>query len=313
MADTKISGLTSLAQASWATNDEIPIVDTSATTTKKTTIADFDSRYPAASGFTAGSVLFKGASAVSQNNAKLFWDAVNIWLGVGTNTQVDPEAMCKLQVLSGVGEHAAYFKTITDYSLQMDAPDGATVMGFLTAGSRTYDINLNAGGLEWYCFAAAISQMLMNADGTVSFPGGLSDTLAALSMDIENRIAYDSAGVQSFAWDTTGVTVSKKLKVNGAAVLDNTAIAAADIDWSLGNVFTKTLAANTTFTFSNMSDGQTIVVRLTNTASNYTVTWPTCKWSGGVAPTMTIGAKDDVYTFIRIGSTTYGSAVQNMS
>jgi hypothetical protein len=90
-------------------------------------------------------------------------------------------------------------------------------------------------------------------------------------------------------------------------------IAAAAIDWALGNVFTKTLAANTTFTFSNLVDGKTVVVCLTNTASNYTVTWPTVKWAGGVAPVMTIGAKDDVYTFIRIGSTTYGSAVQNMS
>jgi hypothetical protein len=74
---------------------------------------------------------------------------------------------------------------------------------------------------------------------------------------------------------------------------------------------TKTLGANTTFTFSNATDGQTIVVALTNTASNYTVTWPTISWTGGVAPTQTIGAKTDVYTFIKIGSTYYGSVVQN--
>ncbi|MCA1590976.1 MAG: hypothetical protein LC734_11465 [Acidobacteria bacterium] len=89
------------------------------------------------------------------------------------------------------------------------------------------------------------------------------------------------------------------------------AIPSAAIDWSVSSVFTKTLAANTTFTFSNATDGQTIVVALTNTASNYTVTWPTVSWSGGAAPTQTIGAKTDVYTFIRIGSTYYGSAVQN--
>jgi hypothetical protein len=114
--------------------------------------------------------------------------------------------------------------------------------------------------------------------------------------------------------EVTGDTLlDGSLTVTEAAILKNSAISASAIDWALGNVFTKTLSANTTFTFSNMTDGQTIVVRLTNTASNYTVTWPTVKWSGGVAPTMTIGAKDDVYTFIRIGSTTYGSAVQNCS
>jgi hypothetical protein len=91
------------------------------------------------------------------------------------------------------------------------------------------------------------------------------------------------------------------------------AISALAIDWSTGYVFTKTLGANSTFTFSNNLSGQTIVVRLTNTASNYTVTWPTVRWSGGSQPTMTVGAKSDVYTFVYDGSNIYGSAVQNMS
>lgn len=97
------------------------------------------------------------------------------------------------------------------------------------------------------------------------------------------------------------------------ATLANQAISASDINWAVGNVFTKTLGANTTFTFSNVRAGQTIVVRLTNTASNYTVTWPTVRWSGGVAPTMTVGAKSDIYTFVNDGSNTYGNAVQNMN
>lgn len=91
------------------------------------------------------------------------------------------------------------------------------------------------------------------------------------------------------------------------------AISASAIDWSTGNAFTKTLGANTTFTFSNQTSGQTAVVRLTNTASNWTVTWPTVKWVSATAPTMTVGAFSDVYTFFYDGTNTYGSAVQNMS
>lgn len=91
------------------------------------------------------------------------------------------------------------------------------------------------------------------------------------------------------------------------------AISASAIDWSKANVFTKTLSANTTFTFSNITSGQTIVVRLTNTASNFTVTWPTVRWPSGTAPTMSPGAVSDVYTFINDGSNTYGSYVQNMT
>lgn len=94
--------------------------------------------------------------------------------------------------------------------------------------------------------------------------------------------------------------------------LPTVAIAASGVDWLLGNVFTKTLAANTTFTFSNMTPGQTIIMRLTNTVSNYTVTWPgAVLWTGGTPPTMTVGAKSDVYTFVYDGSTIYGSYVQD--
>lgn len=44
MADAKISALTALTGANIATDDEIAIVDTSATATKKTTMADLSSR-----------------------------------------------------------------------------------------------------------------------------------------------------------------------------------------------------------------------------------------------------------------------------
>lgn len=89
------------------------------------------------------------------------------------------------------------------------------------------------------------------------------------------------------------------------------AISASAIDWSAGSVFSKTLTANTTFTFSNSADGQTIVVALTNTAFNYTVTWPTVLWPGGTPPVQTVGASTDVYTFIKIGSNIYGTVVQS--
>lgn len=94
------------------------------------------------------------------------------------------------------------------------------------------------------------------------------------------------------------------------------ALAALDIDWSkyrnVGGLYTKTLSANSTFTFSQLTAGQTIIVRLTNTASNYTVTWPTVKWTGGTPPVMTVGAKSDVYTFVYDGTDVFGSYVQDM-
>jgi len=92
-------------------------------------------------------------------------------------------------------------------------------------------------------------------------------------------------------------------------------ISASNIDWSTvgigGGLFTKILSANTTFTFSNATPGQTIVIRLTNTASNYTVTWPSMKWPVQTSPVMTTGAFSDVYTIIYDGTNYFGSYVQN--
>lgn len=96
-------------------------------------------------------------------------------------------------------------------------------------------------------------------------------------------------------------------QTQGAAV----AVAAMAIDWSLGAVFTKTLAAGgNTFTFSNQASGMVIVVRVTGAAS--TLTWPTVLWAGGVAPTQTASGTD-VYTFVHDGTNIYGSVVQAMA
>ena len=84
-------------------------------------------------------------------------------------------------------------------------------------------------------------------------------------------------------------------------------IAASSIDWAAGSSFSKTLSANTTFTFANTTSGQSITVAVTNTASNYTVTWPTVKWPGDLVPTQSTGVQTDVYTFKNIGGVIYGS------
>ena len=52
-------------------------------------------------------------------------------------------------------------------------------------------------------------------------------------------------------------------------------VSSNNIDWSLGNVFKKSISTNITFTFSNQSDGRTIVFKLTNTTgSALTLAWP---------------------------------------
>jgi hypothetical protein len=81
-----------------------------------------------------------------------------------------------------------------------------------------------------------------------------------------------------------------------------------DVDWSAGNVFTKSLASGgNTITFSNERGGRTIVVRLTSNGGGSAVTWPTVLWSGGAAPTQSTPSKKDVYTFVHDGTDIYGT------
>lgn len=78
--------------------------------------------------------------------------------------------------------------------------------------------------------------------------------------------------------------------------------------------FSRTLSANTTYTLSNMVDGQVVTVAIKQAASGgpYTATFSGVTWKGGVAPTQTQTAnKVDLYSFIKIGTPVYGSASQN--
>ncbi len=89
------------------------------------------------------------------------------------------------------------------------------------------------------------------------------------------------------------------------------AVSALAIDWSAGQVFTKSISGSSTFTFSNAVDGETIVFILTTTGS-FTAAFPTIKWPGGSQPVQTASGTD-VYTFIKAGSTIYASVVQAMA
>ena len=92
---------------------------------------------------------------------------------------------------------------------------------------------------------------------------------------------------------------------NGGVKLDGPyeqvaeAVSALDIDLSTGNYFTKTINANSTFTFSNPPSSGTVgsfILELTHTSG--TVTWPTSvKFNADTAPTLTAG-KTHLFLFV---------------
>lgn len=217
-------------------------------------------------------------------------------------------------IQSGVIFNAVAGSTITiSGSLNVSGATSFTVGTLTSATNANIVLDPNGtGALEllantYIGSAVTTPTAFLHLDAGTAAAGTAPLKLAAgvlLTTPESGTINFDG----SFFYGTNSTPTRQRFSTDAAAA----AIAASDINWSLSAVFTKTLAANTTFTFSNTVDGRTIVVALTNTASNYTVTWPTVLWSGsGTAPTQTIGAKTDIYTFIKIGSVIYGSAVQN--
>ncbi len=68
------------------------------------------------------------------------------------------------------------------------------------------------------------------------------------------------------------------------------AVSALNIDCSLGTYFTKTIAANTTFTVSNVPSDRVYALTLKLTVTSGSITWWTgVIWPSSITPTLTAG------------------------
>lgn len=217
--------------------------------------------------------------------------------------------------VSGLGTGVATF---------LATPSGANLASALTSAlpDSKGGTGLTALGTGVATFLGTPSGANLASALTSALPDSKGGTgLTALGSGVATMLGtFSSANIRSACTDETGsggslvFATSPTLTtpvINGQTQGAAVAIAAMAIDWSLGTVFTKTLAAGAnTFTFSNQASGMVITVRVTGAAS--TLTWPTVKWAGGVAPTQTASGID-VYTFVHDGTSIYGSVVQAMA
>lgn len=114
---------------------------------------------------------------------------------------------------------------------------------------------------------------------------------------------------------TASDTIIQAIAKLQAQVGKQAVISASDVDWSAATHFYKTLSANLTITFSNDTDAQTIIIKLIQGASAYTVTWPSgVQWANTTEPTMsTTAGRHDIYTLVKINGVISGSYVQNLA
>ena len=104
---------------------------------------------------------------------------------------------------------------------------------------------------------------------------------------------------QASGIDVTGTIGCDKIVIDGPYQQVAEALGALDVNCGNGNYFTKTISANSTFTFSNPpSSGTSFAFTLELTHSSGTVTWPSSvKWNKDTAPTLTAG-KTHLFMFV---------------
>lgn len=133
--------------------------------------------------------------------------------------------------------------------------------------------------------------------------GVIDDTTPSLVEAYSSSKVVDLLATKS---DTTHThTAFTGLTVTGLKET-SVAMAANNIDLSLGNLFTKTISGATTLTVNNIPTAGTVgyfILQLTNGGSA-TVTWFSgVKWAGGTAPTLTASGVD-VLSFYTIDAGT---------
>ncbi len=104
------------------------------------------------------------------------------------------------------------------------------------------------------------------------------------------------------------VIFQKEITETVFAITDASSVALDPIN---GMIQTWTLGANRTATDS-LTTGQSMLLIITASSSNYTLTWPTMKWSGGSAPTLG-GANPTAIELFKVGSQLYGATVGDLS
>ena len=141
----------------------------------------------------------------------------------------------------------------------------------------------------------------------------IKEIAAGDNIDLTGSGLVNAVHVQSTGTTVGVTTITTTLDVDGAYTSSVSAVAALDIDLSASNYFTKTIAGDSTFTFSNPPASGT--VGSFTLEVNYTggdILWPTSVyWNGNgqTAPTITAG-KVQLYMFVtRDGGTTYRGAL----
>ena len=186
-------------------------------------------------------------------------------------------------------------------------------------GSLANYVNANSTVVTVNGTSLSISSNTAFTGSNITFTGSVTMSNATISGGILANSSYGTAGQllasngsstywvappstntsESYVWTNTHIfnstlTTNNTLLIAASYRTSVITVAANNVDCSLGNYFTKTTTAATSWTVSNVpaTGAYTFLLELTNGGSN-TQTWYTgTKWPGGTAPTLTASGVD---------------------
>jgi len=211
-------------------------------------------------------------------------------LGAHVADTANPHAVTKAQVgLTNADDTSDANKPVSTAQAAVIAlkADATTVSTHIADTANPHSVTKAQVGLASADDTSDANKPISTATAAALALKADTSSLGTMASQAASAVAITGGSLAGISTDLSGVY---KQTIN--------AVGALDIDCSLGNYFTKTIAGNSTFTFSTVPASRAFAFTLELTHTSGTVTWPTSvKWPGDTAPSLTAG-KTHLFTFV---------------